>query len=154
MTAYYAGGLPQGASIITELEPRHYYTIGASRISCFPFKMRRYYSQLVIDAADTTPFESCFVPVIRCWASRVAAGQSLTQMPNSNLTTINIGPDGCLWNFWIPQEIDRSDLQEAFVNAPIERDETYWFNVQNLQNKSASFFLRFTFHGNGITHVE
>lgn len=154
MVTYYAGGLPQGASIVSELEPKHYYTIGPSRILCFPFRMRRYYNQLVIDAADTTPFESCFVPVVRCWASRDAAGQSISSMPNSNLTNVNIGPDGCKWNFFIPGITAEDELEESFIRIPIDASQTYWFMVQNLQNKQASFFLRFTFHGNGITHVE
>ena len=154
MSTYYAGGLPQGSSIVTELEPQHYYTIGPSRMQCFPFKMRRYYNQLVIDAADTTPFESCFIPVIRCWASKEAAGPSMTASPNSNLATVNVGPNGVKWNFWVIGAANPDELEESYINAPIDTTSTYWFNVQNLQNKSANFFLRFTFHGNGIKHVE
>jgi hypothetical protein len=154
MGIYYSGNLPQGASIAGDLDPRHYYTVGPSKTLCFPFKMRRYYQQLVIDAADTTPFESCFIPVIRCWASREAAGISMSALPNTGLSTVNIGPNGCLWNFYLFDVVSNNQIKESFIRIPIRNDETYWFMVQNLQNKPANFFLRFTFHGNGITHVE
>lgn len=153
-TTYYAGGLPQGARIVTDLEPEHYYTLPPSTTLCFPFKMRRYYQQLVIDAADTTPFESCFIPVIRCWPSKEAVGISMTSQPLSSQGTINVGPNGFKWNFWLLDQVNPDDLVEANIDQWINYGTTYWFNVQNLQNKQASFFLRFTFHGAGITHVE
>jgi hypothetical protein len=154
MSTYYSGGLPQGSKIVTTLEKEHYYVLPPSTTLCFPFKMRRYYNQVVVDAADTTPFESCFVPVIRCWPSREPVGISMTAAPVSSQGTINLGPNGCKWNFWVLDQADENNLQEADLYQWIYQNDTYWFMVQNLQNKQAFFFLRFTFHGNGITHVE
>lgn len=154
MTKYYAGYLPQGATIVTELEKEHMYVLPPSRTLCFPFKMRRYYNQLVIDAADTTPFESCFIPVIRCWPSEEAAGQSITSQPLASQGTVNLGPNGVKWNFWLLDLVDVSSLEESDINRWIDPNKTYWMNVQNLQNKASFFWLRFTFYGPGGTHVE
>lgn len=154
MLDYYQGGLPQGAQIRSELDPEHTYEIPGSTILCFPFKMRRHYQQVVIDAADTTRFESCFIPVLRAWPSKEAAGMSITSSPNSALTSVNLGPNGCRWNFWLLDVVAKNDLKEADIYQWINDGTTYWFNIQNLQNKPANFWLRFTFHGAGITFVE
>ncbi len=154
MTSYYSGYLPQGASIVSELEPEHRYIIGPSKTLCFPFKMRRYYNQLVVDMADTTPFESCFIPVIRCWPSKEAAGMSMTSQVRASQATVNLGPNGMTWGFWLLDLIDSPEIKEADISTWIEQGTTYWMNVQNLQNKPSYFYLRFTFYGVGITFIE
>jgi len=154
MPTYFAGRLPQGSSIVTELNPEHTYMLPASRTLCFPFTMRRYYQQLVIDIADITPFESCFIPVIRCWPSTEASGESMTAQPLASQATVNLGPYGAKWNFHLLDQIDPDGRQPADISKLIKFGETYWMNVQNLQNKTSYFFLRFTFYGAGITYVE
>ena len=154
MPKYFTGYLPQGSIIVTELNPEHTYVLPASKTLCFPFAMRRYYQQLVIDVADTTPFESCFIPAIRCWPSTEASGESMTSQPRASQATINPGPYGAKWNFYLLDQLENPDLQPADINRWINSGTTYWMNVQNLQNKESYFFLRFTFYGVGITHVE
>lgn len=154
MPVYFSDQLPQGSSIVSTLNSDHSYTLPASRTLCFPFTMRRYYSQVIIDIADITPFENCFVPSVRCWASTVAAGQSMTADPNSALATVNPGPNGATWNFWLTDQVKTKDIRLADINRAISNGTVYWMNVQNLQNKDSFFFLRFTFHGTDLIHVE
>ena len=154
MSKYYSGYLPQGASIVTELEKEHTYAIEPSATLCFPFKMRRYYNQVVIDLADMNPFESCFIPALRCWPSIEAAGTSITAQPLASRGDIVLGPNGTKWNFWLLDLIDISSLEPADINRWIEPDKIYWMNVQNLHNRPGTFWLRYTFYGTDISHVE
>lgn len=154
MDTRYQGLLPQGARVINELNDEHTYELPPSMTYCFPFRMRRYYQQLIVDVADTTPFESCFVPVIRSWASEVPVGMSMTAQPLASQGTVNPGPDGVTWNFFLIDMVESSNLIDASIRRWIDPGKTYWMNIQNMQNKKSFFWLRFTFHGVGITHVE
>lgn len=78
----------------------------------------------------------------------------MTMSPYQTLSTINLGPNGCTWNFWLLDEVSPENRREATANTWIESNTTYWFNIQNLQNRESRFFCRFTFHGNDIIHVE
>lgn len=154
MTNYYTGGLPQGTSIVSELDPEHTYRLPPSKTMCFPFRMRRYYQQLVMDLADTTPFENCFIPVIRVWPSKVPVGPSMTGAPNTAINTVNLGPNGFLYNFYLIDEVEEAKRKEASLCQWIRPNVTYWMNVQNLQNKESFFWLRYTFYGPDIVHTE
>ena len=153
MDQYYTGYLPQGASIITDLATNHTYTLPRSQVMCFPFRMRPGCNQVVIDAANTTPFESAWVPGIRCWASKEAAGNSMTASPLPSQGRVNVGPNGFKWNFWLLDMLAQP-LEEADYNHWMNNNTVYWMNVQNLQNRENYFFLRFTYHGVGTTLVE
>jgi hypothetical protein len=154
MSTYYAGNLPQGSSIVYELNPEYTYIANPSRTLCFPFKMRRNYQQLVVELADTTPFENCFIPVVRAWPSTEASGISLTASPRYIQNTINLPPTGVKYNFWLSNEVNQEDLVPASINHAIYFGQQYWMNVQNLQNKTSYFYCKFTFYGKGIEYSQ
>lgn len=152
MVSYSTQLTPQSTTIITELEPEHMYILPAGMTFCFPFKMRRYYTQVILDLADITPYETCFMPAMRCWPSLDPVGRSITAEPNYAESYVILGPNGVQWNFWL---LDKKPiLEEHDINRGIDFDTTYWMNVQNLQNKDHNFWLRFTFYGNGFIHVD
>lgn len=152
---YTVTSLPQGAIVITEFEPEHMYTLPAGKTYCFPFKMRRYYNQVVVDMADISPFESCFIPMMRSWPSKEAAAQSMTDMPLASQAFVTLGPSGVKWNFWLLDQVKPSDQQESDINRGILPDTFYWINIQNLQNRPSYFWLRFTYYGPaGTTHID
>lgn len=153
MNNYYTGQLPQGSIIVRELTKEHTYTLPASKTLCFPFKIQDNYQQVVIDAADTTPFESAFIPGTRAWASKEAAGISITASPYQSQSSPRLYPNGIRWNFWIP-EMNGRTLEPSEINHIVQPNVYYWMNIQNLQNRQSYFFLRFTFYGNGITYEE
>lgn len=150
---YYTGNLPMGASIITEFNKEHTYVLPQSAILCFPFIMKTNYYQVVADLANTTPFESCFVPGSRAWPSIDPAGQSITNSPNSSLSSVNLMPNGNTWNFWLI-DLHNHPLIPTAINHQIQSNTTYWINVQNLTNKESYFFCRFTYYGSGKKIIE
>lgn len=153
MTTYYIGMLPQGASIVYQRSPEHTYTLPASKTLCFPFKIPQDYNQVVVDAADTTPFESAFIPGSRAWASDQPVGMSLTAAPFQTQSSPRLYPNGVRWNFWL-KELNNKAKEPSEINHIINADQTYYMNIQNLQNRQSYFFLRFTFYGNGVTFAE
>lgn len=153
MTTYYTGNLPQSTSIVTELNSTHTYVLPPSWTMCFPFIMKVNYYQVVIDMANTTPFESAIVPGMRAWPSAEPVGQSITSSPYSSQSSINIQPNGNTWNFWMI-DLHNQPLIAAAINHQILGKTTYWMNIKNLQNKENFFFCRFTYHGSGRTIVE
>jgi hypothetical protein len=114
--------------------------------------MKPGYTQVVIDIANTTPFESAWVPGVRCWPSKEASGNSMTASPLSSIGSINMPPSGIKWNFWLLGMVEQP-LEEADYNRWINNNTVYWMNLQNLQNRENYFFLRFTYHGPGITLI-
>src|SRR6266702_3195170 len=117
-TIYYSGNLPQTASIIPDLNANHTYCLPKSKILCFPFMMKANYYQVIIDMADTTPFESSFIPGARAWPSIEPAGQSITKTPNSLESSINLMPNGHTWNFWL-QDLHNHPLIPTAINHQI-----------------------------------
>jgi len=147
MSTYYSGSLPQGSTIVYELHPEYTYVLNQSQTLCFPFKMRRNYQQLIVELANTTPFQNCFVPSVRAWPSTEASGISITSTPYQSQNTINLPPTGFKYNFWLIDEVDQNNLLPSDVNHFIIFGNQYWINVQNLQNKPSSFFCKFVYYG-------
>ena len=152
MKPIYVLGLPQNTSVVNHLNENHTYTLPPSHTFCFPFQLVTRWQHVVIDLANTTPFENVFVPGIRSWPSREAAGQSMTSAPLQTQASINLPPSGVKWNFY-RYAIDNLKLCEADITAPVEADTIYWMNVQNLQNKANYFFCRFHYYGIGVESV-
>lgn len=154
MRKYYSGDLPYNTIIIECLNEDHRYMIQPSQTQCFPFILKPPYTQVVIDLANTTPFENTFIHGLTCWGSSCAAGPSLTTSPSSSLTTINLPQCGVLWNFWSLEYANQQFLEPANINVPISTETVYWMNVQNLQNNVNYFWIRLTYHGVGVIYVE
>lgn len=154
MAIIYSGSLPQNAIVIHERNPEYTYSLAASKTACFAFKLRRNTTQIIVELSDTTPFQNCFIPVLRSWASVEPVGVSLTSSPRSSQTTINLSPIGLKYNFWLVTEVTPDQLVESSVNHPIEDDTQYWMNIQNLQNKPSFFFCKFTYIGKNMNYSE
>ena len=154
MSTYYSGGLPQGSSIVYELNPEYTYILNPAKTLCFPWKMKKKYNQLIIELADTTPFENCFIPVVRTWPSTEASGISITASPRYIQNTINLPPTGVKYNFWLSGVVNPIELVPNDINHPVLADTQYWMNVQNLQNKQSNFYCKFTYYGRGIEYSE
>jgi len=154
MPVYYTGTVPQGADIITQLDPSFRYILPASRTSCFAFRLPVGAHQLVIDMANTTPFQNVYIPGIRSWCSTEPAGPSITALPRAGESTINLPPSGAKWNFWLIDLEGQFVLADANIHHWIYGGVIYWMNVQNLQNRDNNFFCRFTYTGPGVNIVE
>lgn len=159
MDAHYTGYLPQGAIVVHNLNEDYRYILPPSRTLCFPWKMRTdyknsEYTQLIIDVADTTPFEITFTPGARCWASKEPASQSITATPYASQSSVYLIPSGMKWNFWLLDKVPPECREPASIDRGIEPGIRYWFNVQNMQNRQSNFFCRFTYTGLGIKYVE
>jgi hypothetical protein len=148
---YYTGNLPMATSIVTHHNPEHTYILPKSHTLCFPFQLNVNYYQIVIDMADTTPFERTFIPGSKAWPSAEAAGRSITDVPSTN-AIVPLQPCGQTWNFWLAGMTTQPLIPTA-INYPIQLSTTYWMNVVNLQNRESYFFCRFTSHGTGRTIV-
>ena len=153
-THYYAGGLPQGASIVQELNDEHTYILEPSRTLCFPFKLHYSYNQVVIDLANTTPFQNVYVPGQRCWPSTEPVGSSMTYSPLPTEASINLPPTGVKWNFYLEELYKSPLLKEAVIYKMVEHRVTYWMNVVNLQNKENYFFCRFSYYSPNTELIE
>jgi len=150
---YYSGGLPQGASIVTQLNEEDYtYTIGPSKTLCFPWYLRPRWHQLVITLANNTPYINVWIPGMRCWPSAEAAGTSITASPRQTQASVNMNPNGVDWNFHI-FDIQQDQLKPANIYHVIKNDVTYWMNIQNLQNSTNYFYCKFHYYGNGIERI-
>lgn len=153
MKPIYVLGLPQNTSVVNQLNENHTYTLPPSHTLCFPFQLVTRWQQVVIDMANTTPFENVFIPGIRSWPSKEAAGQSFTSSPLQTQANLNLPPSGVKWNFY-RDELDIQYLKDADVKALIKADTIYWMNVQNLQNKANYFFCRFHYYGLGVESIK
>jgi hypothetical protein len=154
MPTYYKGNLPQGVDIVTKLDPSFRYIIPPSRVMSFPFSIRAPTQQVVIDMANTTPFQNVYIPGVRSYASSEPFGISLTSAPRAGEGSINLPPSGAKWNFWLIELEGTITLAEANINHWIYPGTVYYMNVQNLQNRENYFFCRFTYTGPGVNIVE
>jgi hypothetical protein len=152
MKPIYVLGLPQNTSVVNHLNENHTYTLPSSHTYCFPFQLVTRWQQVVIDLANTTPFENVFIPGIRSWPSKEAAGQSITSAPRQTEAYLNLPPSGVKWNFYL-NGLDPKIIETADVKTLIFSDTIYWMNVQNLQNKPNYFFCRFHYYGIGVESV-
>jgi hypothetical protein len=110
--------------------------------------------QVTIDIADTTPFQNIWIPGARSWASTQPGGRSMTSSPFQSQQSVNLPPNGIKWNFWLIDLQGSIVLDQTNINHWINSTDTYWMNVQNLQNRDSYFYCRFTYEGAGITIVE
>lgn len=152
MKPIYVLGLPQNTSVVNHLNENHTYTLLPSHTLCFPFQLVTRWQQVVVDLANMTPFENVFVPGIRSWPSKEAAGQSVTSSPRQSQSSINLPPSGVKWTFYRP-DLETNCLMDGDIKAMIQPDTIYWMNVQNLQNKPNYFFCRFHYYGIGVESV-
>jgi hypothetical protein len=152
MNSSFVPYLPQDADVVTELTKNYTYIIARSRTLCFPWQLTQPYTQLVIDAANTTPWESAFVPGLTVWPSVEAVGPSMTASPYPTQAHINIQPNGTKWLFYIPP-YPLYEVDEPNIVKQIKPNTRYWINIKNLQNKDSNFFIRFTYQGLGTTLV-
>lgn len=153
MKTYFTGQLPQNTYIVTRFHHEHTYILPKSVTLSFPFELKTNYYQVVIDVADTTPFENAFISAAKAWPSAETAGPSIVTTPSS-IREINLQPNGVIWNMYLADMKIPPVHREASVNWQIQLNTTYWFNITNLQNRESYFFLRFTYHGTGRTYSE
>ena len=144
MNTYYTGGLPQGASIVTETNDQNTYVSNASSILCFPWSVSANKRQLIIDMADTTPWQSAFTAGLRAWPSIEPVGQSITASPLQSQSSVILQLAGMSWGFW-NIDLNGQLLLPATISRWATPGQTYWMNVQNEKNYYGRFFCRFTY---------
>lgn len=152
MKPIYVLGLPQNTSVVNHLNENHTYTLAPSHTLCFPFQLVTRWQQVLIDLANTTPFENVFIPGMRSWPSREAAGQSITAAPLQTQASINLPPSGVKWLFY-RDNLDPKILKDTDVSTLVAEDTIYWMNVQNLQNRENYFYCRFRYYGIGVESI-
>jgi len=143
MASYYTGGLPEGASIVTEFNPQNTYVSPAGQTLCFPWKLAAG-QQLIISMADNTPFISAFISGVRAWPSREPAGPSITASPNSVQSSVILQLSGIKWGFW-SIDLDGQAHEPSDINTWAYPGQTYWMNVQNLKNRDSYFYARLAY---------
>ena len=152
MNSSFAPYLPQDADVVTAFNKNHTYTIARSRTLCFSWQLIQPYTQLTIDAANTTPWESAFVPGLMVWPSTEAVGASMTASPYPTQAHVNIQPNGTKWLFYMtPKPL--YDVDDINIAKQVNQNTNYWINIKNLQNRDSYFFIRFTYQGLGTTLV-
>lgn len=153
MVTFYSGSLPQGVSIVYEYNPEFTYIVEPTKTLCFPFSIINKWLQVTIELADITPFQNCFIPVLRSWASKEISGISLNNSPRSIQNTINLTPNGVTYTFWLTDAVTDEDRVPSDINAAVYGNQQYWMNIQNLQNKTSNLYCKFTLTGRKITYT-
>lgn len=138
--------LPYGVTIPTVRNPEHNYSIPRSQTQCWQVKLDLY-DQVYITAV-WNGLVSNQTGTIRCWMSSYPNGPDVLPVSYGNKLNAHLSTMGRSWCFY-KQGIDVASLQPADIAYPIYADKIYYFNVQNLENKDNSYYLRFTFIGDG-----
>lgn len=154
MVILYSGSVPQGSQIVYEFNPEFTYVVEPAKTLCFPFMIKTTWLQIVIELADITPFQNCFVPVLRSWASKEISGESLTNSPRTIQNTTNLSPYGLKYNFWLPDYVTDENIHPSDINHAVFANTQYWMNVQNLQNKTSNLYCKFTLIGKSLSWTQ
>jgi hypothetical protein len=153
MTTIYSGLIPQGVQVIYEYNPEFTYIINPAKTLCFPVMIKTTWLQIVVELSDITPFQNCFVPVLRAWPSKDINGVSLLNAPRSVQSTVNLLPTGVSYNFYLIDSVSDEDRIPADLYCPVFGNTQYWMNIQNLQNKTSNLYCKFTSYSKKLTYT-
>jgi hypothetical protein len=133
--------LPFGVTIIQKHTKDDYYEILASRVNCFGFTLENEHSIKIVGQHVT--FYENQQNTIRVWPSIEPNGGNLNSIPYSNMQSIKIGGQGFIWNFYDISHPEYQLAGDVNLNVPISPNTPYYMNVQNLENKTNHFYLKF-----------
>jgi hypothetical protein len=141
MNQYLEWPLMYGITLVTQLDPEHFYTIPRSQTLIFPFRLGGY-SLMRVDAGHTSFYDNQ-QGTISVWASDEINGRSITTSPNSNIARVQLQGDGANWQFY---DINRTlPIPDAFITQWILADKQYYMCFQNLENKDNGLYAKFTY---------
>jgi hypothetical protein len=140
--------LPYGISIRTDYEEQHNYAIPRSQTQCWPVKLDDF-QQVLITAVHNTYVQNQ-QNTLRAWLSIDPNGSNVLPAAYGVNLNIHLGLIGNSWCFHIVN-IDNAHVLPANVTYIIEQTKQYYFNVQNVENKDNSYYLKFTFAKDGAT---
>lgn len=140
--------LPYGVSIRTDYSEEHNYAIPRSQTQCWPVKLNEF-QQVQIMAVHNT-YTQNQQKTIRAWLSVDPNGRNILPAPYGANLNIHLGLIGNSWCFHVIN-MDQLQVLPADVTYTIDPDRQYYFNLQNVENKDNSYYLKFTFAKYGST---
>lgn len=140
--------LPYGVSIRTDYSEQHNYSIPRSQTQCWPVKLNDF--QQVLISAVHNNYTKNQQKTVRAWLSVDPNGSNILPAAYGARLDIHLGLIGNSWCFHIV-DLDKSQVLPADVTYVIDPNKQYYFNLQNLENKDNSYYLKFTFSKDGST---
>lgn len=140
--------LPYGISIRTDYSEEHNYAIPRSQTQCWPVKLNDF-QQVLISAVHNNYYQNQ-QKTIRSWLSVDPNGSNVMPAIYGASLDIHLGLIGNTWCFHTVG-LDASLLLPADVTYVIDPNRQYYFNMQNVENKDNSYYLKFTFWKDGST---
>lgn len=140
--------LPFGVTIQDEYQPEHNYALPRSQTHCWTVNLVDF--QQVKIVAVHNGIIGNQQNTIKAWLSIDPNGSSILPVVYGTLCNIHLGLIGNSWCYYTPG-LDPSLVAEAEVQYVIDPTLTYYFNLQNLENKDNSYYLKFTFMKDGDT---
>ena len=140
--------LPYGVSIREDHSPDHNYAIPRSQTQCWVVKLQNW--QQVKIAAIHNGFIGNQPWTIRAWLSRDPNGENILPVVYGARRTVSLSAMGDTWCFYA-NGTDAAALLPATVSFGIDPTHTYYFNLQNLENKDNAYYCRFTYQSGDAT---
>jgi hypothetical protein len=140
--------LPYGISIRSDYSEEHNYAIPRSQTQCWPVKLNDF-QQVQIMAVHNTYVQNQ-QKTIRAWLSVDPNGRNILPSIYGASLNIHLGLIGNSWCFHTV-DIEQSQILPADVKYIIDPNQQYYFNLQNVENKDNSYYLKFTFAKDGST---
>ena len=134
--------LPYGTIIVSQPSQDDCYVITQGQVMCFGFTLGNAKAIKVI--GQHVSFYHTQNYTIRMWAALEPNGRSITISPFSGNESVKLNAEGYIWNFY---DINYPNYQicNANLNQWISNGQTYYFNVQNLENRENHFYLKFVY---------
>ncbi len=140
--------LPYGISIRTDYAEEHNYAIPRSQTQCWPVKLNEF--QQVLISAVHNGLTKNQQKTLRGWLSKDPNGPNVLPAAYGVSLDIHLGLIGNTWCFHIV-DLEQQNKLTADVSYIIDPAQQYYFNIQNLENKDNSYYLKFTFWKDGST---
>ena len=154
MTIISPSALPYGTTIVTEFSEENTYIVPRSQTFCFPFRVTGSFNQVLISAAHDrfqgnidsmfNVYKSSIQNSLRAWPSEEPIGLSITALPYSLNSGVNLGGTAAVFCFY-DINLPTDEIAEAGITRWINRDQTYYMNVINRENKDNNLFLEITY---------
>ena len=141
MTIISPSALPYGTTIVTEFSEENTYIVPRSQTFCFPFRVTGSFNQVLISAAHDR-FQGNIDSMFNVYKSSIQ--NSITALPYSLNSGVNLGGTAAVFCFY-DINLPTDEIAEAGITRWINRDQTYYMNVINRENKDNNLFLEITY---------